>query len=73
MSIATKVMGVVITSEASRGSLVILTTRCDDYDHFASLPDVVQYNGQIFGKTGWNSDSEKAYYRNDAKVALAAA
>lgn len=50
---------------------VILETPCRDYDEFSMLPNVVEFQCILFGKTGWSSDTNKAYYkqgRNFAKV-----
>jgi hypothetical protein len=41
---------------------------CRDYDHFVSLPEVVEYQGRQLGKTGWNSDNHRAYYQNNAII-----
>lgn len=48
----------------------VLETNCNDYDHYKSLPDVVSYGGELYGKTGWSSDRHYACYKRDAKVAL---
>lgn len=52
--------------------ITCLITTCRDYDHYASLPCVVQMDGKLFGKTGWNSDSMTACYKSHTKVALKA-
>ena len=44
----------------------VLITRCRDYDEYMALPDAVEFEGQIFGKTGWDSDKCIACYRRDA-------
>lgn len=51
------------------GKLVI-ETGCADYEAFSRLPNAVSYNGKTLGKTGWNSDSGKACYKEGAKIAL---
>lgn len=48
----------------------LLETDCRDYDHYCNLPDVVEYQGTIFGKTGWNSDKQLAYYSSAARIAF---
>ena len=50
------------------GELVLETT-CRDYDHFVSLPDVVEYGGTLCGKTGWSSDTNRACYKSGAMLA----
>ena len=67
---ATVVKGAIVLSSAGwcEGEL-ILTTTCRDYDHFASLPDVVSYRGVECGKTGWSSDTMMACYKQGATIA----
>lgn len=48
---------------------LILLTGCRDYDQFASLPDVVVYEGTECGKTGWSSDSHYACYKSGVAIA----
>jgi hypothetical protein len=50
----------------------ILTAGCADYDEYKSLPAAVRYEGQVYGKAGWNSDTNAVYYRTDVKIAKAA-
>jgi hypothetical protein len=47
---------------------VVAEVSCRDYDHFASLPDAIQINGIILGKTGWSSDSNKACYKTNVML-----
>ena len=58
----------VIESAVCEG-ILCLTVDCHDYDHYASLPHAVSYEGKVCGKTGWNSDKNRAYYMGNAKVA----
>jgi len=48
----------------------VLVTDCRDYDHFRTLPTVVEYNGRECGRTGWNSDRGEAYYKSHMSIAL---
>jgi hypothetical protein len=57
---------IVITATYVLGGETILETNCQDYDHFASLPQVVSYNGVECGKTGWSSDRGYACYKSGA-------
>ena len=50
-------------------SIVELVVDCRDFDHYKLLPDVVSFEGAIYGKTGWNSDNGAAYYRNAPRLA----
>ena len=47
----------------------ILETPCRDYDEYARLPNVIEFENQVFGKTGWNSDSNKACYKTGLNTA----
>jgi len=42
-----------------------------DYIDFIRKPHAIEYEGQIYGRTGWNSDKCVAYYRTDRLVAFA--
>lgn len=35
----------------------------DPYGSFKRLPAAVEYAGRIYGKSGYNSDRNKAYYK----------
>lgn len=41
----------------------------NDYDAFGAMPDVIEINSELFGKTGWNSDTGEVFYRSDAMFA----
>jgi len=47
----------------------VLVTSCRDYDEYSQLPQVVRYEGEVLGKTGWNSDRGIAYYQTKCRVA----
>jgi hypothetical protein len=51
------------------GVKVVMIDCCDYYD-FTQKPHAVSYEGQVYGRTGWNSDKMIAYYRTDKKVAF---
>ncbi len=42
---------------------------CADQDALKKLPAAINYEGKQYGRTGWNSDANVAYYRTDKKVA----
>lgn len=48
-----------------------LTTTCPDYDSYKQLPNAVEFGGEVYGKTGWNSDHGEAYYKTGTAVAFA--
>lgn len=37
--------------------------QCNDYDHLKTLPEAVMYNDKVHVRTGWNSDTHRAYYK----------
>jgi hypothetical protein len=41
----------------------------DPYGSFKKLPAAIEFKGRVFGKTAYNSDRNRAYYRTDANVA----
>jgi hypothetical protein len=47
----------------------IIEVECRDYDHYKSLPEVVDVSGELFTRTGWNSDTQLACYKSNRKVA----
>lgn len=75
--IAHSVNALVIETVENLGNLTILVVSLgegqhwDAYQAFKRLPAVICYNGQNFGKSCWNSDKNKAYYRNDYAIAFA--
>lgn len=47
-------------------------TSCRDYDQFATLPPAISIEGDVYARSGWNSDSCKAYYRTGWKIGYSA-
>lgn len=43
-----------------------------DYDQVKALPKVLEYDGDTFKRTGWNSDKGEVYYRNHFQFAKGA-
>lgn len=70
MKTAKRIEAITITGEFSFENEMGITTDCIDYDEYHNLPQVVEYRGRVFGKTGWNSDLNLAYFRTDARVAF---
>lgn len=48
-----------------------IITRCDDYVMYKTLPSAVSFENEIYGKTGWNSDTRIAYFKTNQPVAMA--
>lgn len=70
MKTASPVPGaIVIQSAVMYDGELVLETLCRDYDHYKSLPDVVDYEGTECGKTGWSSDKQYACYKSGAAIA----
>jgi hypothetical protein len=49
--------------------LHVSMTQPYEYDQVKKLPRVVRYKGEVFVRTGWNSDNGQVYYRNNMPVA----
>lgn len=45
---------------------------CENYDRFLALPAAMVYDGKEYGVTGWNSDTQLAYYKVGKKYATKA-
>ncbi len=60
---------IVVACRGQLPSAEVLEVDCKSADLFDSLPAVVSFQGRLFGKTGWNSDRNRAYYRTDALIA----
>lgn len=45
------------------GEELYCEVQCDDYDHWRRLPAAVSFQDQLLGKSGWNSDRQRAYYK----------
>ena len=43
-----------------------LTVNCEDYSALKTLPEAIEWCGQMFARTAWNSDQCVAYYKNSA-------
>ena len=66
--------GTLTVIEAIKGGfdgVFYIAVPCADYDAFVALPAAVEYEGQVCGKTGWNSDRCRGYYSSERKVAFA--
>lgn len=47
-------------------------THYDLWRMYERLPAVIAVDGHLYGKSGWDSDREKAYYRTDRTFATPA-
>ena len=62
---------VVLNSIHMIGGESVFQTVCRDFEMFCQLPEVIEYNGIVAGKTGWNSDTGFACYRSRLNFARA--
>jgi len=62
--------GIVILGSTECEGVGCLVTGCEDYDEFRALPQVVSQSGRLYGRTGWNSDRQVAYYQTNARIAM---
>jgi len=75
MSYAKAMDAVNITASATKDGICVLETPCYNYDDFVLLPKAIDaplFGKRYFGKTGWSSDYNVAYYRDDATIAQGA-
>lgn len=49
----------------------ILETSCSDYHTYALLPTALLFEGRVYGKTGWNSDTGRACFKTGVPLATA--
>ena len=47
----------------------VVEVDCADYEAWKNLPDAIKYEGNLLGKTGWNSDLHKACYKSGVELA----
>ncbi len=43
----------------------VVTIDVADYEGFARSPHAIEYDGELYGRSGWNSDRYEVYYRSD--------
>lgn len=41
------------------------------YDSVKHMPEVVEYDGRLYRRTGWDSDAGEAFYKETSKAELA--
>jgi len=70
MDTATRIDAIPVVDETCIDGVTVIETPCPDADAFAALPTAVSWGGRTLGRTGWNSDRGRAYYRSDARIAM---
>ena len=61
---------IVKSVETLPGGVKVVTLDCRDWAAFGQSPSALEYDGEVFGRTGWNSDKHVVYYRTDTKPAF---
>jgi hypothetical protein len=59
----------ILTAATLPDGVKVVTVPCEDYAALKALPKAIEYKGDIYGRSGWNSDTCVAYYRTDKAVA----
>ncbi len=54
-------------AETLPNGVKVITVSIED---FYTSPHAIEYDGEVYGRTGWNSDKYIAYYRTDKKVGM---
>lgn len=49
--------------------LTLALENTDTYQSFKRLPNALEFHGRLYGKTGYNSDTLKAYYSTNVHMA----
>lgn len=62
-------MPVLMIEELPDGVKVAIIS-CSDYDAFSALPGGLEIGRDTYGKSGWNSDKNVAYYRTDVLMGI---
>lgn len=60
---------VLVLNPQTIGSDRVFETPCEDYERFAKLPGVCEFEGRLYAKTGWNSDTGLACYKTGRMIA----
>ena len=45
-------------------SQTVVEVNCHDFDEYRALPDAIEVQGKVLGKTGWSSDRQYACYKS---------
>jgi hypothetical protein len=66
---ATPINAITVIAEYKLDGEIVIEVPCKDYENFASLPNALSYNGTVVGKTGWSSDTYRACYKQNTRLA----
>lgn len=47
----------------------VLILSVADFNEFKQLPQALEYEFQVYGKSAWNSDRNECYFRTDKRLA----
>jgi hypothetical protein len=57
-------------AETLPNGIKVVLLDCAGSIEFNNSPKALEYDGELYGRTGWNSDTCTSYYRTDKKVAF---
>lgn len=57
------------TASTMPDGVKVVTLDVADYVGFIRSPHAIEYDGERYGRSGWNSDRHEIYYRSDKLVA----
>ena len=57
-------------AETLPNGIKVIMLDCAGSLEYNNSPKALEYDGEIYGRTGWNSDRCISYYRTDKKVAF---
>jgi hypothetical protein len=60
----------VLSEECLPNGVRCITVVCNDHECLLALPRFVKFDGNVYGRSGWNSDDKIAYYRTDIQRAI---
>lgn len=46
----------------------LVEVNCSDFDEYKKLPDAIEFEGKVLGKTGWSSDTGYACYKQNVML-----
>lgn len=69
---ATPIASIEVIEQQFYEGIGFIKVPCHDFAEFRRLPAAINFEGKAYGKSGWNSDHNVAYYRTDKPFATIA-